>query len=190
MTKCFFIEKTDRKRRKLRRYGRECKSEYECHDASVFLDIVDINDPSFDWPTDDPRWPTNCEACGYPFADDDTWQLFTETLYRRQDTGEEMTLREAPPGAMWNSDWLTEFYCGEDGMCLSVRMPNGGTWNIDGEASNCTRPGDKNHKCWVRHGVPPNITVDKNGETCAAGAGSIIVRDWHGFLRNGELVVC
>lgn len=28
-----------------------------------------------------------------------------------------------------------------------------------------------NH-CWVRHGEPPNVTVDKNG---------------HGFLRNGEL---
>ena len=45
------------------------------------------------------------------------------------------------------------------------------------------------HRCWCRHGEPPNITVDKNGPTCPAGAGSIQCNDWHGYLRNGELVV-
>jgi hypothetical protein len=34
------------------------------------------------------------------------------------------------------------------------------------------------------------LTVDKNGDTCAAGAGSILTPAWHGFLRNGELVAC
>lgn len=32
------------------------------------------------------------------------------------------------------------------------------------------------------------ITVDKNGTTCAAGAGSISAGPYHGFLRNGQLV--
>jgi len=62
---------------------------------------------------------------------------------------------------------------------------------IDGPANNCTRkddPGQKHHHCWVRHGVPPSITVDKNGPTCEAGAGSILTKNWHGFLRNGMLV--
>jgi hypothetical protein len=40
----------------------------------------------------------------------------------------------------------------------------------------------------VRHGTPPDVTVDKNGLTCNAGGGSIQVPGWHGFLRNGELV--
>jgi hypothetical protein len=55
-------------------------------------------------------------------------------------------------------------------------------------ASNCTMPNDMLHRCWVRHGNPPMITVDKNGPTCGAGAGSILSGNWHGFLRNGELV--
>ena len=46
------------------------------------------------------------------------------------------------------------------------------------------------HKCWVRHGDPRTgiVTVDKNGVTCGAGAGSIATRGWHGFLREGMLV--
>jgi len=56
---------------------------------------------------------------------------------------------------------------------------------IDSRASNCTLPDDNVHKCWVRHGEAPNFTVDKNGATCAAGAGSIQTSNWHGFLRNG-----
>jgi hypothetical protein len=54
------------------------------------------------------------------------------------------------------------------------------------QASNCTLPGDKKHHCWIRHGEVPNLTVDKAGVTCAAGAGSIQAGDYHGFLRNGE----
>lgn len=59
-------------------------------------------------------------------------------------------------------------------------------------ASNCTMPDDKNHKCWVRHGRPEDGTlhVDKNGHTCAAGAGSIVAGNYHGFLHNGHLTPC
>jgi hypothetical protein len=70
-----------------------------------------------------------------------------------------------------------------------VRCPNGSDWHVDGRASNCTMPTDKVHKCWVRHGDPraSNLTVDKNGFTCAAGAGSIQAGDYHGFLQAGVL---
>jgi hypothetical protein len=74
---------------------------------------------------------------------------------------------------------------GPDGKFLIAVCPGGHHWHIDGKASNCTKPSDEVHKCWIRHGEPPNLTVDKNGDTCAAGAGSIQTPNWHGFLRNG-----
>lgn len=127
----------------------------------------------FDWPGhDDPRWPRACE-CGYEFTEDDRWQHWKDALYLRSDTGEETTLRDAPDGAMWNADWMP-FSLGPDGMCLVVKVPGGAQWMIDSEASNCTRPGDSEHHCWVRHGTPPLITVGKDGgPTCEAGGGSI-----------------
>ena len=87
-------------------------------------------------------------------------------------------------------DFLPKEQLGPDGKYLIVKLPNGSIWTVDGRASNCTMSEDTKHKCWVRHGVPPNITVDKNGLTCAAGAGSILAGGWHGFLRNGELIQC
>lgn len=109
-----------------------------------------------------------------------------ERLWKRVDTGEERMLRDFPAGAMWFADWLEDFHVGPDGRCLVVKTP-GGDWVIDSRASNCTLPNDKEHKCWIRHGTAPDITVDKNGKTCAAGAGSIGIGTYHGFLRNGHL---
>lgn len=81
------------------------------------------------------------------------------------------------------------FRRGEDGIYLMVRLPDGHDWAVDSEASNCTKPGEPHH-CWIRHGDPREcrVTVDKNGDTCAAGAGSIASPNWHGFLQNGVLV--
>jgi len=78
---------------------------------------------------------------------------------------------------------------GPDGRTLIVRCPDGHDWIIDSRASNCTKKDDNAHWCWVRHGKPEDGTlhVDKNGNTCAAGAGSIDTGKWHGFLHNGEL---
>lgn len=98
----------------------------------------------------------------------------------------------APVGAMYffdNPDPISS-YRPHPGPNLFVNVPGGHGWCIDSRASNCSRPEDNEHHCWVRHGDPPNVTVDKNGETCAAGAGSIQTGDWHGFLRDGRLVVC
>jgi len=77
-----------------------------------------------------------------------------------------------------------------DGLAIACKMYDY-TWYIDGRASNCTKPADVKHRCWVRHGtVGELLTVDKNGLTCDAGAGSIYMDDkrWHGYLRNGKLV--
>lgn len=132
-------------------------------------------------------WPTACD-CGFVFAEPSR-QVFSDRLLRRVDTGEIRGIREwaKVPGAMWNLEWLVDHaeYRGPDGRSLSVVLPNQHEWYIDSRASNCTMPTDTAHKCWVRHGIPPVITVDKNGLTCAAGAGSIQAGDYHGFLRNG-----
>lgn len=109
-------------------------------------------------------------------------------IYRRLDTGETMRRRDVPVGAMWfgNEKYKDDYPLGPDGRTLFVKTP-GGDWCIDSRANNCTMPGDDVHRCWVRHGEAPNITVDKNGHTCNAGAGSIIVGNYHGFLQNGFL---
>ena len=96
-------------------------------------------------------------------------------------------------GDMWWVDWNDKSgcYCDWDnceGKYLVVVLPNGVTWNSHGRASNCTKTDDHTHRCWILHGEPPNITVDKDGETCAAGAGSIVVGNWHGYIRNGAFV--
>jgi hypothetical protein len=154
----------------------------------------------------DPRWPTKCDACDYVFTEDDEWQLFVEHIYLRPDTGELYRYRDLPVGAMWYAAWAAEFWTGPDGKSLMVKTP-GGEWQIDSRANNCdslckncnkpyhahnsgtcTTYEDSNpHNCWIRHGTPPEIHVDKNGNTCGAGAGSILCGDYHGFLHNGHL---
>lgn len=114
--------------------------------------------------------------------------------WKRVDTGEIIDSRQdLPPGAMWWAPWYQDHYAGFDGKCLVVMTP-GGEWIIDSQAGNCTRKGDKTHRCWCRSGEAPNITVGKEGNTCSAGAGSILIdsgnRSYHGFLRNGYLESC
>lgn len=146
----------------------------------------------------DPAWPSECDrGCGYRFTDADEWQSWQELVYRRTDTGQPRVLhRSAPapdapaaePGASWDAWWMPEGWAGPDGLHVMVRLPNGRDWHVDGQASNCTRPGEP-HKCWIRHGDPrkAELTVDKDGDTCSAGAGSIAAGDYHGFLRGGWL---
>jgi hypothetical protein len=206
--KCFWMVPAGKLDRRLRRYHSIAENEPPCplvqaqpgwrglHEASVPFDVVedpggciasgDADAP----PADDPRWPARC-GCGYEFAEGDERQLFVDRVYRRTDTNEEMRLRDAGPGAMYDADWFHGFegWQGPDGLSLIAILPNGVPWHIDGAANNCTDPEGArlgSHKCWVRHGIPPLITVDKSGVTCAAGAGSIMSGDYHGFLRDGE----
>lgn len=186
---CFFLEPTEEATVRMRRFGRfgDCGRGY--HDASVTIgtchfplgnalngegtDIVDRGDP---------RWPTTCERCGALFAEDHDRQLFKARLYRRSDTGELTTLREAPPGAMWFADWMRDahrYNRGPDGHVLVVMTP-AGEWCVDGAANN--GPG------WTREGTPPNVTARP----------SILIDGWHddrpvtyhAFLTNGVLEDC
>jgi hypothetical protein len=194
--KCFWLEDAGKIKRYLRRYHEDpCSAPWTPFGGMAYLD--EVPHPPREMTTlsdkpdglvarDDPRWPRVCE-CGREFVDSDHRQIFVDTVYRRVDTGEEMSLRGAPPGAMWDAWWYGSFK-GDDGRSIVVVCPGGHEWLIDGRAKNCTMLEDWEHRCWIRHGVPPNLTVDKNGKTCAAGAGSIQTQNWHGFLRNGELV--
>jgi hypothetical protein len=135
-----------------------------------------------------------CEKCGQEVTTNGASQS-ASPRWRRVDTGEiRDSIQAFGVGAMWRATWYKKDETGLYGWCwdnateapLIVRTP-GGDWNIDSRASNCTMPDDKTHRCWVRHGEPPNIHVDKNGHTCGAGAGSIISGNYHGFLHNGAL---
>ena len=85
-----------------------------------------------------------------------------------------------------------------DGKHLVVVLPNGAHWDVDSRASNCTKRDERTHRCWVRKGDPGggDLHIDKDGDTCAAGAGSILShggggrREYHGHLHHGELRAC
>lgn len=144
----------------------------------------DLDDPSL-------PWPTHC-ACGYEFTDAAHHYSGADRKYRRADgEGGEFDLRNTPPGALWRTPIYedSQAWRGLDGQSWWCMTP-GGVWHIDGRASNCTMKDDNVHKCWVRHGVAPDFHVDKNGNTCAAGAGSILAGSYHGFLRHGYLESC
>jgi hypothetical protein len=203
--KVFYIEETNNFKVYLRRYTFSDDTSPKCplngwgHDASVLIN-QDIHIPESpasgdNWPHEDERFPKVC-GCGYIFKNEDKWQVRYERLYYSKDHDKSYTLYEdLPVGACWNADWMLPLLGGKmpyDSRYLCVKCPNGCEWAIDGRASNCTRKDDNTHFCWVRHGKPEDGTlhVDKNGDTCDAGAGSIICGDWHGFLHNGHLVLC
>ena len=138
------------------------------------------------------EYPKLCN-CGYEFKENDIWQIHTQQQYIREDklNDEIYSIRNLPIGAIYEAYWLNNVigYFGLDGKSLHV-ITAGGEWNIDSQASNCTKPNDNIHKCWCRHGISPNLTVNKIGNTCNAGGGSIIIGNYHGFLINGELTNC
>lgn len=175
----------------------DCPGKYGCHNVMVpLIDSEELEDWDLggkpeDYPAE--RWPTKCGHCGAPVPENARRQIFRDRLYNTASGKPE-------PGdlywAAWkhSPDWK-DFYCPWDNcndprghlMCM---LPNGHEWDIDGRANNCTLPQDKTHRCWVRHGEPPEVDVGKGGPTCSAGAGSILSGDYHGFLHNGELTNC
>ena len=133
----------------------------------------------------DPRWPVRCDHCGKPASANAKRQVFCDRLY-------DTPSGDLEPGCLYWADW----YHWDDGRCargwsncrgphLMAILPNGRSWDIDGRATNCTLPEDTVHRCWVRSGEPPIVTVSKDGPTCGAGGGSIQVDGYHGFLRGG-----
>jgi hypothetical protein len=127
------------------------------------------------YPHDDPRWPARC-SCGYAFTPEDKYQECHTRLYRRSDTGELVTISNAPVGALYDSGTFKDvdgYQRNGDRMSLMCKTP-AGEWMIDGPASN--GPG------WTRTGTPPNIDV-----TPSIGIGN--PQRMHGWLRNGWLEI-
>lgn len=185
----------------LRRYWDGSCPAYGYHNASVHLSDVLIDgceqggqlDESSSYlrgpvpAHDDPRWPVTCSGCPAPVPDTAHRQLWHQRLY------------DTPDGELHPGDaYLTSAYHDHDNRCPTwsnctgthfvVVTPDGSPWDVDSRAGNCTQSSDRLHRCWVRHGDPPRVTVNKAGHTCTAGAGSIQTPRWHGFLRDGVLV--
>lgn len=205
---CFWIEPTGQFLRFLRVFSthHDCGAGAGAYcDARHFVAVVDgaesvSNIVQHDVAEyHDPRWPKACARCGRDFhVKRSQRQLFHEREMRvvrampgaARAVGATCHVGEgaAIAGAMWDATWYGKHWQGPDGLHLVVMLPNGHEWAIDSRANNCTMPNETTHRCWVRHGVPPNVTVDKRGNTCQAGSGSILSGDFHGFLRAGALV--
>lgn len=208
---CFWLEETGRARRYLRRFASRCGDDLPAddpcpvngyHNAMVAIDDVAVVRKPWSHDAehivrdyrgaddraafkDDARWPAAC-ACGHAFLESDTWQVFFDDIMRRTDNGEEMTLRDAPPGAMWDAWWYGNSAFPTppraDGIHLMVRCPDG-DWYVDGIAGN----GPRDSYGWTRTGdprtVPPTVTATPSIQIGGIGSGG-----YHGWLRNGVLV--
>jgi hypothetical protein len=190
---CFMLEPTDRLQIRFRRYrgGSDCKrpdGKPGYHNADIALPAeytapVDAEGRAHGFgrkPTaDELTWVgweqiATCKRCGYTFEDADPFQVNGDLVYRRTDTGEDMTLLEAPAGAMWYADWYPGK--GPDGHCLAVKLPNGTDWLVDAPSSSGGN--------WTRTGEPPNVTAQPS-----IGSGDPADPNYyHGFLRDGKLV--
>lgn len=190
----FWTEDTDQEDAYLRRYaeGLECPLGGS-HDVMWFAARIpaerDEDGYSHERPVDyfaRSQYPTEC-PCGYTFTEDDPWQVWTDSVYRRPDTGEEWGMRSLPPGAMFDAFWS-----GTDGIALTVVLPyvcgdraaydaRASMWNVDGPAT--SKDGGVKWGAWTRTGdpkaVPPTVTASPSidaGSPC-----------YHGFLTNGVL---
>lgn len=115
-------------------------------------------------------------------------------VYRRVGGTEERSSRDLPIGALYvirresGDKWPP---VGADGLSVACVLPGPTHWYIDSRASNCTNPKDEVHRCWIRHGTFGGaIHVDKVGNSCQAGGGSIVVEGFHGHLHNHVLREC
>lgn len=188
---CFYIEPSDTAVESLRRYVHS--TEAKCaglggyHDASVNIGVVPwtekfhgCSDIASDELRLDARWPLCC-SCGYEFKSDDQWQHSFKQRYVDEATGYYYTLHEAPPGAMWNADWMKD-HIGPDGIALCVRLPNKIDWLVDGpnrNADGSLGPG------WTRSGTLPKVTA-RPSIFSNQGAQN----QWHGYLTDGILEEC
>lgn len=185
--KCFFLEPIDKAQVFLRRYAgfkkdaeeRKCPGEMSYHNASVDVGVVDWDKSTGglmanDRDHADPLWPTHC-GCGYEFLEEDEWQHGRHILHKRSDGGEDVTLLNAPVGAMWNAHWLPSKRTGPDGIALVVKTPDG-DWQVDVPSWSNGKAGPG----WTRTGQIPNVTARP----------SILMPKYHGWLTNGVLIEC
>lgn len=188
---CFWMKQTSKVRRSIIVIGLMsvcAKRGLNCCRSDVFLEFlearvdrygytewVDVPDPD---PLD-PIWPTKCQHCGKPFGDDIMRSTMQEPVYRALDR--EMTITEAPYGAMWNEiGFFTENVVGPDGLCIVVKTP-GGNWCVDGPARGGAKDGAH---VWSRTGTPPVISVTPSIHILNHEGQTV----YHGWLTNGVLI--
>lgn len=186
-----------------RYWGEDCPNvlglgHYGYHNAKVLvaesdkLDDHDLGGRVEDYPEE--RWQMHCDHCGAVAPSDAEKQVFRKVRFNTESGDQE-------PGDCWYESWYHEEdykrdlcrwdNCNDPRGHLMVRLPDGYVWDTDSRASNCTMKEDRTHRCWVKHGEAPDLHIDKAGNTCGAGAGSIQgVDGWHGFYHNGQLVQC
>lgn len=198
--RCFWLEETEWAQVWLRRYvfsdDKKCAaSGYGYHNASERIDdhLIRHSEPcdynpgrfylaSIEHPRSDRRWPTQC-ACGYEFADGDEWQVNQRPLYC--DNGFcRYTLEGAPAGAMWDAWWMSDFYRGPDRISLTVRLPGGFDWPVDGPSWSEGKM--QNPHGWPRSGAIPNVTARPSILVPATASRP----GYHGFLTDGVLAAC
>lgn len=131
-------------------------------------------------------WDGRCTGCGAPIPWDDGEVYGSSGNVPVYDTPS----GRLEPGCLFWTDHAGIHSCFArwtncDGRHLHAVLPTGQQWDIDSRARNCGSPDDTEHRCWIRHGEPPAVHVDKAGRTCSAGAGSIAVPGYHGFLHAG-----
>src|SRR4051812_43313995 len=124
--RCFMIVTTGRARRYMHRWSDViCPATGQGHSARAIADEgpEDELPPDDDWFESEEGWPAQCDTCAYEFppGDETKRAVSTDHFYRRVDTGEELLLRDAPPGAMWDATWLPDNYRGPDGRALMLR---------------------------------------------------------------------
>ncbi len=174
--------------------GQVCTSGYKHHSIRVPVGTSEVpNDQELGGNTEnfngDPRWPTACDQCGALVPVHAHRTLLRRMRYDTMSGDPEpCDLFYMPYGCARHEGKCMYGWDNCDGQHLIAVLPNGRHWDIDSRASNCTLPNDRLHRCWRRHGTPPMVHVDKDGLTCAAGAGSIAVEDYHGFLHYGRFV--
>jgi hypothetical protein len=190
---CRFIEPVGWRLRIIALWDGECVNGWGGHSGRVVVEetINPAAQPetsgSLEKYQDDPRWAAMvCDRCGAKAPEDMKRAAGCRRFY-------DTSSGKPEPGDMYwvpctaaTTEWGCFHWDNCDGNHLHVITPSGEEWDIDGQASNCTMKDDRTHRCWVRTGDPPNVTAGKNGHTCSAGAGSIAVPGYHGFLRGGS----
>lgn len=195
---CRFIQEIG-VRVKLRTYWGEkdeCPGRYYHNTEKFIKDFMEVGNFTAGGSLDNyeaSEFPDTCEYCGAKAPENAIHQVFKKRLYNT-DSG------KPEPGDMYYAPWYHEKdwkkgvcpwdNCNDPRGHLLVILPNGHEWDTDSRASNCTMKEDRQHRCWVKQGEPPHIHIDKDGNTCAAGAGSILSGDYHGFLHHGKLTSC
>ncbi len=114
----------------------------------------------------------------------------------RDSAGKLYGFDDLPPGAMFlqpvGPGGLACYHQPKCDAHLVVMCPSDPVymWHVDGP-SECAWRGNLSHRCWIRYGSPPDVTVTKG--SCPGGAGSISTRPrgqpgrYHGFLYRGVL---